>query len=183
MMTLGVVCGLWGVTFFGSRPSQPWKHIMSWVQHYKQANNSNVASHASLKAVAQIGWNPPEGDWIMLNTYGASSSSSGGCGGLLRNVNGQWFGGFSLHLGRKIVLHIDSNVVVQKLQSDKNGSVVGWRIIQEIKRLLAMDWEVKICHSYRESNACADLLANLRCDDEPGMRVYEQCPASLIHYY
>ncbi|XP_045792121.1 uncharacterized protein LOC123886891 [Trifolium pratense] len=157
-MTLGVVCGLWGVTFFGSRPSQPWKHIMSWVQHYKQANNSNVASHASLKAVAQIGWNPPEGDWIMLNTYGASSSSSGFI---------------------KIVLHIDYNVVVQKLQSDKNGSVVGWRIIQEIKRLLAMDWEVKICHSYRESNACVDLLANLRCDHEPGMRVYEQCPASL----
>ncbi|PNX68029.1 hypothetical protein L195_g063792, partial [Trifolium pratense] len=57
------------------------------------------------------------------------------------------------------------------LQSDKDESVVGWRIIQEIRRLIGMDWEVKICHSYRESNAFADALANLGCDHEPGMRV------------
>jgi hypothetical protein len=44
-----------------------------------------------------------------------------------------------------------------------------------------MDWEVQICHSYRESNTCADALANLNlvCDHEPGMRVYDQCPARL----
>jgi hypothetical protein len=61
-----------------------------------------------------------------------------GCGGLLRNSNGQWLGGFSRHLGtctayiaelwgvldglkfayvrgfKKIELHIDSNVVVHR---------------------------------------------------------------------
>ncbi|GAU22367.1 hypothetical protein TSUD_106950 [Trifolium subterraneum] len=63
--------------------------------------------------------------------------------------------------------------------SDTDGSVVGWRLIQEIRRLLVMDWEVRICHSYRESNACVDALANLGCDHESGKRVYEQCPASL----
>jgi hypothetical protein len=36
-----------------------------------------------------------------------------------------------------------------------------------------------MCHSYCEANACAEALANLGCDHEPGMRVYEQCPASL----
>ncbi|XP_045810455.1 uncharacterized protein LOC123904892 [Trifolium pratense] len=186
------------------RPSQPWRVIMNWVHHYKRANVSQIASHITTKEVVQIGWNGPEGDWIMLNTDGASRcGSTAGCGGLLRNSGGQWLGGFSHHLGRcnayiaelwgvfdgltfaydrgfkKIALHIDSNVVVHTLQSDKDGSVVGWRIIQEIRRLLGMDWEVKICHSYRESNACVDALANLGCDHEPGMRVYEQCPMSL----
>ncbi|GAU35983.1 hypothetical protein TSUD_207870 [Trifolium subterraneum] len=140
----------------------------------------------------------------MFNTDGASRQGiTAGCGGLLRNSSGHWLGGFSRHLGRcnaylaelwgvfdgltfaydkgfkKIVLHVDSNVVVQTLQSDRDGSVVGWRLIQEIQRLLVMDWEVRICHSYRESNACVDALANLGCDHEPGMRVYEQCPTSL----
>jgi ribonuclease HI len=43
--------------------------------------------------------------------------------------------------GFKIIeLHIDSNVLVQTLQSARDGSVVGWRLIQEICRLvLAMD--------------------------------------------
>jgi hypothetical protein len=39
-----------------------------------------------------------------------------------------------------------------------------------------MDWEVKICHSYREANACADALANLGCDHDPGLHMYDQCP-------
>jgi L1 cell adhesion molecule like protein len=177
---------------------------LSWVHQYQQANISHVATQVSYKEVAHIGWKRPEGDWIMLNTDGASRGNSvAGCGGLLRNSNGQWLGGFSHHLGscnaylaelwgvldglklaydrgfKKIALHIDSYVVVQTLQSDKDGSVVGWRVIHEIKRLLAMEWEVRICHSYREANTCADALANLGCDHEPGMRVYEQCPAWL----
>ncbi|GAU29740.1 hypothetical protein TSUD_392290 [Trifolium subterraneum] len=77
---------------------------------------------------------------------------------------------------KKIELHIDSNVVVQTLHSARDGSVVGWRIIQEIRRLFALDWDVKICHSYRETNVCVDALANLGCDHGPGLRVYEQYP-------
>ncbi|GAU30080.1 hypothetical protein TSUD_332490 [Trifolium subterraneum] len=108
-------------------------------------------------------------------------------------------GGFSRHLGwcnaylaelwgfldglkftyerghKKIELHIDSNVVVETLHSARDGIVVGWRIIQEIRRLLALDWDVKICHSYREASACVDALANLGCDHGPGLGVYEQC--------
>jgi len=38
---------------------------------------------------------------------------------------------------------------------------------------------VKICHSYREANSCADALANMGCEHTPGLRVYEQCQARL----
>jgi hypothetical protein len=59
------------------------------------------------------------------------------------------------------------------------GSVVGWRLIQEIRKLLALDWEVKVCHFYRETNICADALANMGCEHDPGLRVYDLCPPRL----
>ncbi|KAK2422059.1 Polynucleotidyl transferase, ribonuclease H superfamily protein [Trifolium repens] len=183
------------------RPTQLWQTILNMVQQYQLADTNNIALLAHHKVEVPIGWNRPEGDWIKLNTDGASRrNNSAGCGGLLRNSNGQWLGGFSRHLGtcnayiaelwgvldglklayergfKKIELHIDSNAMVQTLQSTRDGSVVGWRLIHEIRRLLAMDWEVKICHSYREANACADALANLGCDHGPGLHVYNQCP-------
>jgi ribonuclease HI len=44
---------------------------------------------------------------------------------------------------------------------------------------VALDWEIIACHSYREANACADALANMRCDHSSKLRVYDQCHASL----
>lgn len=70
-------------------------------------------------------------------------------------------------------------MVVRTLQTTKDGSVVGRCLIQEIRRLLALEWEVKIWHSYREANSCADALANMCFEHAPGLRVYEQCPARL----
>jgi hypothetical protein len=42
-----------------------------------------------------------------------------------------------------------------------------------------MEWKFRMCHSYREFNTCADVVANLGCDHELGMRVYEQYSARL----
>jgi len=43
--------------------------------------------------------------------------------------------------------------------------------------LLTLEWEIKVCHSYREANACADALANMGCNHGLGLQVYEVCPA------
>jgi hypothetical protein len=49
-------------------------------------------------------------------------------------------------------------------------------------------YEIRICHTNPEVNACADALGNMGCDHGLGLRVYEhglglrvyeQCPASL----
>ncbi|GAU11214.1 hypothetical protein TSUD_342040 [Trifolium subterraneum] len=125
------------------------------------------------------------------------------CGGILRNSNGQWLGGFSKNLGRcnaylaelwgvyeglrlawnygatKLKLQVDSSVVAYTLNGSNAGSVIGWRLIEEIRRLLALEWEVKVCHSYREANACADALANMGCEHGLGLRMYDQCPPRL----
>lgn len=70
-------------------------------------------------------------------------------------------------------LHVDSSMVVHTLQFHKDGSLVGWRLIQKIRRLLALEWKIKVCHSYRETNACADALAYIGCDHGSGLRMYE----------
>ncbi|MCH81618.1 ribonuclease H protein [Trifolium medium] len=128
-----------------------------------------------------------------LNTDGASRRDvTAGCGGLFRNGEGKWLGGFSRNLGRsnaciaelcggfyglrlardrgfsKVELHVDSSVIVHKLHSNKDESVVGWRLIQEIRRLLSLEWEINVYHSYREANLCVDALANMGCDHGPG---------------
>ena len=54
----------------------------------------------------------------------------------------------------KVELHVDSSVVVCTLDTTKVESVVGWHLIQEICWLLALEWKVKIYHSYREANSC-----------------------------
>ncbi|PNX81608.1 ribonuclease H [Trifolium pratense] len=186
------------------RPLQPWKLILKWVMQYFEADVSGIVIANRQKVEITVTWQCPEDGWLSLNTDGASRGhTSAGCGGLLRNSEGQWLGGFSRNLGRcnayiaelwgvhdglclardkgakKLKVYVDSSVVVHTLNSTTGGSVVGWRLIQEIRRLLALDWEIKVCHSYREANACADALANMGCDHGPGIRVYEQCPSRL----
>jgi ribonuclease HI len=156
------------------------------------------------KVEVSIAWQCPEDGWLSLNTDGASRGEViAGCGGLLRNSNGQWLGGFSKNLGRcnaylaelwgvyeglclarsfgaaKLQVQVDSSVVAHTLNSSNGGSIIGWRLIKEIYRLLALDWEVKVCHSYREANACADALANMGCEHGPGLRLYDHCPSRL----
>jgi hypothetical protein len=46
-------------------------------------------------------WKKPEEIWIQINTDGASIRDIPiGSGGLFRNVEGNWIGGFSCNLGR-----------------------------------------------------------------------------------
>jgi hypothetical protein len=42
-----------------------------------------------------------------------------------------------------------------------------------------MNWEVQICHSYREANVCANALANIACDGGFTLMLYEHCPAQI----
>jgi len=102
-------------------------------------------------------WKRPEDGWIRLNIEGDSKRDIlAGSEWLFRNVEGKWINGFSRNLGRgnaylaklwgifdglqiakergfaTVELHVDSSVVVHSLQTIKDGSIVGWRLIQEI---------------------------------------------------
>jgi hypothetical protein len=102
---------------------------------------------------------------IFNNTHGASKNSE-------------------TPLQRRLSHFISTNFLFKGLRSSNsflNQIIINcWRLIQEIRQLLSLDWEIIVCHSYRKANACADALANMGCEHGPELRVYDQCPASLI---
>ena len=53
------------------------------------------------KAVIQMAWKRPPVGWITLNTDGSAMGNPGkvGCGGHLRNCEGEWLGGFARGVG------------------------------------------------------------------------------------
>lgn len=68
--------------------------------------------------------------------------------------------------------------MVQSVQG-ATANVVGWSLIQDIQRMLLLDWEVKIRHNYRESNLCADALANMGCKHDCIIIFFEKPPLGI----
>jgi ribonuclease HI len=62
-----------------------------------------------------------------------------------------------------IELHSDSQVVVHMLNNKEENYSTCWSICRRIRRLLRLDWEKRIYHTYREANLCADALAYISC--------------------
>jgi ribonuclease HI len=156
------------------------------------------------KTTVLIGWHPPKENWVRLNTDGSSKDNAkAGCGGLIRGSDGKWLGGFSKFIGncsayvaelwgvleglkyawnlgfRRVELHIDSQIVVKIIQEETRVSSSCWSLLRRIRQLLVLDWEVRIQHSYREANKCADMLANIGCDSGGPLIYYESCPTPL----
>ncbi|GAU12737.1 hypothetical protein TSUD_122290 [Trifolium subterraneum] len=147
------------------------------------------------------------GNWIKLNTDGACKGRiTGGCRGVIRNSSGVWIGGFAKHVGvcsafkaelwgvleglryawyrgfRFVELDVDSVVaVVQAIKTGVTTSVNGNSLLRSICRLLEQEWEVKIAHSYREANSCADALANIGCSLHLNIVYFDECPDQVKH--
>jgi ribonuclease HI len=61
----------------------------------------------------------------------------------------------------KLELRSDSQVIVQSLQDNNNGSsIMGCALMKRIRDLLKGSWEVKVIHIFQEANRCANMLAN-----------------------
>jgi len=57
-----------------------------------------------------------------------------------------------------IEVEVDSSLPVNILNINKNESITGSSLVAKIHRLLRIDCEVVVRHSYRETNRCADAL-------------------------
>ncbi|MCH83112.1 putative ribonuclease H protein [Trifolium medium] len=62
----------------------------------------------------------------------------------------------------------------------REGRVTGWNIIRRNGNLLVADWEVKIYHIYPEVNQCADVLANMECNESTRDMVFDQPPREVV---
>ncbi|XP_020871723.1 uncharacterized protein LOC9299799 [Arabidopsis lyrata subsp. lyrata] len=133
-----------------------------------------------------ICWKPPRDGWMKLNTDGASHGNPGlaTAGGVMRDGDGNWCGGFALNIGicsaplaelwgvyyglyiawekriRKLEVEVDSVVVVGFLTIGIEDSHPLSFLVRLCYGFLSRDWCVRISHVYREANRLADGLAN-----------------------
>ena len=152
-----------------------------------------------------VGWYPPPDGWLKLNSDGAVSGVSGlACaGGLLRNSDGKWAGGFIMNIGicsvlrselwgmlqgisfdwsagfRKLLVECDNKTVVQMIVGEVMPHAADLPLINSIKALINLDWTVKVVHVYREANRAADWLASFASQFPRGLHVLQQAPASI----
>jgi hypothetical protein len=53
--------------------------------------------------------------------------------------------------------------VTRTLSNGEAINPISRGLLQEIRRLLQLDWEVKVQHTFREAKSYADVLANIGC--------------------
>ena len=146
--------------------------------------------HPRLPQVSQnfdtiyIGWKRPHGDWVKLNCGGAYKESVdiAGCGGLIRDSNGQWLKGYVRKIGTCDALYAemwgmyeglrmarrqgfsqlvesDSKLLVDMVTENCKINGVVPVLIRRIRDLIELPGEVQINHTLREGNRSADWLA------------------------
>jgi ribonuclease HI len=139
-------------------------------------------------ATRMVRWNAQGGNNMILNVDGRSTIGNpgiSGFGGLIRNSDGAWVHDFAGNIGFSNILHAellavyhgltlaweldikdlwcysDSKIVIKLLSDHVNDWHCYAAIIYNIKDLLARDWRVRVMHTLREGNACADYLAKI----------------------
>lgn len=124
-------------------------------------------------------------------------------GGILRDEDGRWTCGYARALGTcsayiaelwgvldglllacdrgftKVDVQLDSMIMVNHLANFGDVSFTGSAIVNRIRTLLCLDWDVCFSHCYREANACADAMATISCDEDVVLCLFES-PPTLI---
>lgn len=175
---------------FGER--QIWKDRVGFLRKLAQeviASNKTIKSNRSggQRTAAMVGWKPPRVGWMKLNTDGSSRGNPGPAtaGGVLRNGEGDWCGGFAFNIGRcgatlaelwgvyyglvmawergirRLELEVDSAEVVEFLKTGIGEAHPLSFLVRMCHGFLRKDWEVHVVHVYREANRLADGLAAL----------------------
>jgi ribonuclease HI len=134
-----------------------------------------------------VSWHPMAGLATVLNVDGSSLGipGSSGFGGVLRHSDGSWLYGFAGHVGissilhaellalyyglsaawekdyRHIICYSDSTLAIQLVTTGVSNWHLYAALVRNIQELLARDWTVQVCHTWREANAVADFLAKM----------------------
>ncbi|KAL0000220.1 hypothetical protein SO802_019822 [Lithocarpus litseifolius] len=132
-----------------------------------------------------IRWEKPAMGWKKLNTDGSVLGSCGqaGCGGVVRDDQGNWIAGFSRHIGTTncfvaelwglrdglslclflnipcLVVEVDAKAVVDVLRNYNYDNIVISPIMDDCRQLVSCFQQIQIKHCYRQANRCANYLS------------------------
>jgi ribonuclease HI len=186
------------------RLSNQMQHVLGITKDYLISERANSCVLVRNKVLHEVSWKPPVEGRVKLNTDGASKDGKiAGCGGLFRGSHSQWLGGFAKSIGHcsafiaelwgvfeglkyarslgytAIDLNVDSLIVAQAIQTGRSRSIMGHSLVKHIRQLMCLDWEVTVSHAFRESNYCADALANYGCSLDSSIVYFDVCPSQL----
>ncbi|CAL1380726.1 unnamed protein product [Linum trigynum] len=156
-----------------------------WLDTWDRANHNLASIEKPLREDRLIGWNAPSAGWRKMNTDGASQGSSGlaTAGGVLRDSDGDWLGGFCCKIGtgsailaelwgihqglimawkqgtQFLILETDSKLAIDLIRNREDPAHPHSTILAAIRRLLSQNWVVQLVHTYREGNRVADWLS------------------------
>nr|GMD40682.1 putative RNA-directed DNA polymerase [Ipomoea batatas] len=151
---------------------------------------SQPASNTHNKVQRLIRWTKPPDGWTKMNIDGSRDTLTGhaSCGGLLRDVNGNWLLGFKAKVGhcsieeaeawsilkglktiwnhgyRKVIIESDAKRVVDWINAseyEKSPTGMVANIINECRKWLRMNWQIQLNYVFREQNKVADALARM----------------------
>ena len=132
-------------------------------------------------------WERPPLGWKKLNTDGSwlRGADRAGCGGIVRDDQGEWIAGFAKHIGstnsfttelwglreglllccnlniEALVVELDAQAVVEVLKKNAYVNNVVSPILGDCRNLAARFQQIQFKHCYRQANRCADLLARM----------------------
>jgi ribonuclease HI len=135
--------------------------------------------------IKEVLWCPPHVNWIKFNTEGAATSISVAYRGIFRNHLSDFKGGFAENISKNYAfftellgairaieiayqnhwlnlwLETDSQLVVKAFN---NHTLISWPLRNHWLNclLLTSNMNFLVSHIYRESNECADVLANVK---------------------
>ncbi|KAH9734521.1 putative ribonuclease H protein [Citrus sinensis] len=174
------------------------------------ASMENICRPGHERIIKWLKWMAPPWPFFKLNTDGARKiSGNASAGGLIRNYCGEWVHGFGMNIGhctitgaelwgllqglqlawnigiRQLLVEVDSRCITEILTTDTNHPNANSSLIQGIKRLLNMEWQVSLSHSYRETNFAAGYLTNQALLLPLGVHVFPTPPSGtegwLLH--
>ncbi|CAA7027590.1 unnamed protein product [Microthlaspi erraticum] len=187
-----------------------WRDRVKFVKDYAKeiflVGEGSVPVETGSRHDRLISWTPPMLGWIKLNSDGASRGNPGlaTAGGVLRDGDGKWCGGFALNIGRctaplaelwgvyyglciawdkqitRLEVEVDSSVVAGFLRQGIPDTHPLSFLVRLCHGFLSKDWEVRVTHVYREANHLADGLANYAFTLPLGLHTFDFVPPDLL---
>ncbi|CAN1138929.1 Putative ribonuclease H protein At1g65750 [Linum perenne] len=175
------------------------------VRETMKAYSQSISNTTVRRRESLLSWIHPPDDWVKVNTDGSvrAPDNLAAAGGFVRNSHGRILGAFSANLGscsvmraelrgadlglqlawnlgvKKVILELDSRAAVQSINGEEEFDSRHGPILFHIRQMMQKNWNVKVQHSYRETNRVADLLANWGHDLRLGVHQFSQCPPHI----
>lgn len=170
----------------------------------------SMAPDKEKKRQVLVGWSPPPGGFFKLNTDGSVSKNPGraGVGGLIRDHNGRWIGGFGRPLGitnslmaeawalreglclarrlgiQDLCIELDAKVLFNLIWGEFSSNMHLFHIISDCRQLYNEFKECRTSLIYKEANEAADFLAKKVRDDlstDDGLLYWENPPPGICN--